>query len=63
MDDALLMCRFEGFGDLLSDGQCLFKPRSPIRIGGERFRRDLQRHVAVELGVSGSTHFARGTVK
>ena len=29
------------------------KPRQPIRISGERLGQDLQRHLAVQLGVGG----------
>ena len=34
------------------------EPGQSIWIVGERLRQDLQRHVAVELGVSGSIHLA-----
>ena len=104
MDDPLLVGRFEGFGDLLGDGQGFvdrdrplrdavrqrrpldeFKDQrldavrllqpvdapdvgmvqrgehlgltleagQPVRVGGERLGENLERHVAVELGVAG----------
>ena len=33
-----------------------FEAREPIGIAGESFRQNFQRHVAIELGVSGAIH-------
>ena len=35
-----------------------FKPCESIGVFGERLRRDLQRHVPIQLGVSRPIHFA-----
>ena len=34
------------------------EPGQPIRISGERFRKDLQRHLAVQLRIGGLIHLA-----